>query len=237
MKTDLEPLSLSLFSKKHFQPTTHDCKPYLEESESRHLKDEELSKVKRIPCAKCSKKCASIEIVRCNECESDFCFEHRIQEDHQCGKLLKEKAELLAKSKKAFVPKKVEPVKTKGAKNDALSLKVAVMKLKQKAKGPDVPIDERVYFYVQNCTANPGNVAHEFYLCKRWSIGRCVSYLADSLRIKNYNDKPDQAKLVLKVNADEDEHLRFESSLEEFIQNEVCVNGQKLFISYQNSSL
>lgn len=188
--------------------------------------------MKRVPCSKCGKKCTSIEYVRCNECESDFCFEHRIQEDHQCGKLLKEKAELLAKSKPAFVPKKVEPIKTKGAKNDALSLKVAVMKLKQKAKGPDVPIDERVYFYVQNCTVD--NVtSHEFYLCKRWTIGRCVAYLADSLKIKNYNDRPDQAKLVLKVNVDEDEHLRFESPLEEFIQNGACVNGQKLFISYQ----
>lgn len=229
-------LQLHSISKTHFQPTTHECKPYSNEIESKHLNDDELSKAKKIPCAKCGKKCASVERVHCNGCDSDFCFEHRLQEDHECAKLLAEKADLLAKSKKAFVPRKVGPVKVKGAKNEALSLKVAVMKLKQKARGPDVPMDERVYFYIQNCTNQAtAAAANEFYLCKRWSVGRCVSYLADSLRIKNNNDKPGQAKLVLRANADEDEHLRFESPLEEFIQNGVCMNGQKLYISYENS--
>lgn len=235
-RTNLKPLSLSLcsISKSHFQPTTHDCKPYA--TDGKQLKDDEMAKVKRYPCSKCSKKCVSIEIVHCNECKSDFCFEHRLQEDHECATLLREKADLLAKSKRAFEPKKVEPVKVRGAKNDALSLKVAVMKLKQKARGPDVPVDERIYFYIQNCTT-PNRTVHEFYLCKRWTVGRCVAYLAESLKIKNNNDKPDRAKLVLKVNANSPDYLRFESPLEEFVQSGACVNGQKLFISYENNDL
>ena len=142
----------------------------------------------------------------------------------------------MAKNKKASVAKTVQPIKVKGAKNETLSLKVAVMKLKQKARGPDVPVSERIYFYIQDCT-RPNETAHEFYLSVRWSIGRCVSYVADSLKIKNNNDKPGQAKLVLKANAGEGDYLRFESALEEFVQSGACVNGQKLFISYENSDL
>lgn len=196
-----------------------------------------MIKIKKISCAQCKNKCTSLEIVYCVECKLSFCFEHRLQEAHNCFKLLKEKDELLAKSKKKFVPKNVEPVKVRGAKNDALSLKVALMKLKQKAKGPGIPIDERIYFYIQNNTNNQNSI-HEYYLCKKWTIGRCVSFLADELKIKNNNDKLDAEKLILKLtdNAEEKSILEFERTLEEYTLKELCNQGQKLIITYQNKN-
>lgn len=51
-----------------------------------------------------------MEILHCDTCNLDFCFEHRLQEDHNCMKLIKEKVELLEKANKKnlIVPKKVE---------------------------------------------------------------------------------------------------------------------------------
>ena len=237
-KTDFLPVACKycqfFYCKAHFQPTTHDCESYSNEIELRILKDDKLNfSIKKIVCESCKKKCTPLEIINCNECKLNFCFAHRLQENHNCAQLLKAKEELASKSKKiTILPKKIEEVKVKGARNDALSLKVAVMKLKQKAKGDlSVPLNERIYFYIQNKTSK--NTIHEFYLCKRWSIGRCIAYLADELKIKNNNDKLDEEKLVLKVN---DEHLAFERTLDEFILDNICDSGSKLIICYQNTN-
>ena len=221
----------SIRSKAHFEPASHDCRPYTEETESRNLKDDELSSVDKTPCYLCKRKCTSLEIIDCVECKSRFCFEHRLQEDHNCNQLINKKEELSRASKKPIVVREVPQVKVRGAKNDALKLKVALMKLKQKAKGlQSIPDAERVYFYVKNQVTN---TVHEHFLCKKWSIGKCVSVLADELNIKNNNDKPGADKLVLKLNDEQSDYLPFECTVEEFILKDQCYNGQQLTICYQ----
>lgn len=158
-------------------------------------------------------------------------FEHRLQEDHKCSKLLKEKEELLSKANKKITIVQKEAPKVKGAKNTALQYKVAFMKLKQKAKGLNsLPANERMYFYIQN---DIHNTVHEYFLCVKWSIGRIVDYLSTELKVTNNNHKLDCDKLVLRLE-DEDDYLPLDKTIEEFKGS--LFNGQKLVLYYQNTS-
>lgn len=90
----------------------------------------------------------------------------------------------------------VTPSGPKGAKNEQLAQKVAYMKLKQKAKGQQsVPPTERLYFNIDVLVGDHKQV--QFYFSKEWSLGRCVDYLANELKLVNKNNVKDGPKLVI----------------------------------------
>lgn len=156
----------------------------------------------KINCGKCGE---AITIVthtpECVGCKKFFCLNHRLPEVHECESLKSAKGPKPG-PKTLPVTSKIPPSapSVRGAKNESLGRKVALMKLKQKAKGPSIPLEERIYFYV---TSTETEVTGAFYFSRTWTIGRCVDFSAEILKIKNENNKVDRPMLVLVSPSDE----------------------------------
>lgn len=152
----------------------------------------------------------------CNHCMKRFCLNHRHQVDHKCLELTNETSnqiddkkidsktdEILAKIRSVYKPGM--NVKNRGAKNNPLALKVALMKLKSKATGLEsTPQEEREYFYLSFIANEIGynQQCKEFrdepiFLCREWSIGKCVDWLAQKWSLINKNNQWNAPKLIL----------------------------------------
>jgi hypothetical protein len=99
-----------------------------------------------------------------------------------------------------------------GRKNPELAAKVALMRLKQSAKGlKEIPAEERVYFFVK---PPDGTADVPVYFSKYWSVGRSVDAVAELLGLKNENNRSGapQLRLFVASCAEEDVELPVASS-------------------------
>jgi hypothetical protein len=169
----------------------------------------------------------------CDKCNQKYCLVHRHQNSHQCNE-----SNVI---KKATEPQSTKPVlnscapNIKGAKNEALSRKVALMKLKQTAVGNNsLPMTERLYFnisYQKDSQLNQFD-SKAIFLSKEWSVGKCVDWLATQLGLINNNNNPLLPKLVLCNNNDNCEPFSFSLTLKD-LENESCFqSGDKLLLKY-----
>ncbi|KAH9424326.1 TEL2, telomere maintenance protein 2 [Dermatophagoides pteronyssinus] len=169
-----------------------------------------------IKCHFCSNSVQITQSSICNHCLNRFCLHHRHQVDHKClkldetsfqnesdSKLDSKMSNILAKIRSEYKPGIT--VKNRGAKNNPLALKVTLMKLKSQGIGfESIPMEEREYFYLSFI---PNEISYnqeskEFrdkpiFLCKEWSIGKCVDWLAQKWSLINKNNQSDKPKLIL----------------------------------------
>ncbi|KAG7200885.1 hypothetical protein KM043_003248 [Ampulex compressa] len=89
----------------------------------------------------------------------------------------------------------------KRSKNTAMANKVRLMRVKGSASGPKkVPMNERCYFLVYP----PLAVTNKFikpskavYISSNWTVGKIIDSIADTLKIINNNNNPNECKLRL----------------------------------------
>ena len=123
----------------------------------------------------------------------------------------------------------------KGTKNQSLALKVALMKLKQKASGQSsIPMDERLYFKVnfQKSAQNNNFDVKEVFLSKEWSIGKCIDWLSSHLSLINNNNNPLAPKLVLSVDSGDKQILLMSHTLKQLESEGLVSNGDTLCLKY-----
>jgi hypothetical protein len=89
------------------------------------------------------------------------------------------------------VPSNFHTDKFVGTRNETLASKVALMKLKQSARGPSgVPMENRRHVFVK-VENEHGDVANNrqypFYLSKLWPLGKALDYLTNELKLLPMN--------------------------------------------------
>lgn len=149
--------------------------------------DVTAAKQSKVRCKFCKEPIIqSLEQVCCSKCNLIHCLKHRIPESHECPKLKEEYLQRIRSQRQESHPVKkvVEAPKVKGSKNEDLARKVALMKLKQKAKGPAIPIEERLYLFVEN---DEDKDRHPFYFSKTWTLGKCLDFTLESIGVRNCN--------------------------------------------------
>ena len=154
-------------------------------------------------------------------------MKHRIPEAHECPKLKEEYLQRIRSHRTvSSVDKKpVEAPKVKGAKNDSLARKVALMKLKQKAKGPQVPMEERLYLFVENETTG---IQEPFYYSKTWTFGKCLDFTLETLGIRNVNNKTSGKKMSLCLL--DGQTIAFDLTVQEVVNKGSLSEGDKIIL-------
>ncbi|CAF0883320.1 unnamed protein product [Adineta ricciae] len=177
------------FCKRHGSAPDHSCislqQTNLENS---------TSNLPFLPCAYsngCKSQKSPISFT-CSLCLKNFCVEHRHVDDHECPN----RAQQQPMTHYASQTNKSEPKATSnyptekfvGTKNEALANKVAIMKLKQSAKGPvGVPMENRLHVFVQIDDGDGNNKRYPFYLSKLWPLGKGLDYLTKELKLLSAN--------------------------------------------------
>ena len=126
----------------------------------------------------------------CSLCLKNFCVEHRHTDDHQCEHRSQSPSTYSPSIKKTEI-KRIDTFskeKFTGTKNETLANKIAIMKLKQTAKGPtDLPMEDRLHVFVHiDDDDNDGNRStkrYPFYLSKLWPLGKGLDYLTKELKL------------------------------------------------------
>jgi len=133
---------------------------------------------------------------------------------------------------KEQVNTKLEEAKGAGGPKAAMAAKLALMKLKGRAKGDaTVPQNERVFFTVDcpNKQQNPQPL--DVYMGKTWTMGKAVDFVARQARIKNRNNQADAPKLHI-FKGDVCLSTPFDKSIAELLNEEVIVDGDALSFNY-----
>ena len=231
--------SVSFCSKDHGTPLQHKCTPEIEMKKDQP-KDLKLKSSDYILCNCCSTTVSILESVTCVQCKKRFCLLHRHKADHICqsliepnmsddSELLKRKIiieNILKRLDTESISKGVILKKRNKNKNDPLAKRVAAMKLKSISVGQQsIPLEERLYFYV-SFVPNEWSFDQELkkfnekpiYLCKEWSIGKCVDWIATNFDLKNRNNEYLQPKLVITT----EELLRQDSVCSNKMENYCC---------------
>ncbi|RWS02900.1 AN1-type zinc finger protein 1-like protein [Dinothrombium tinctorium] len=162
---------------EHHSTISHKCSSQSELLNADSKKEKDNRSAQWAKCSFClSKIKLELEVTHCELCHKPFCLNHRHPEGHKCVSTEKRPAEEVSKCEKKIEVKKADPLKgAKGAKNESLAKKVALMKMKQTAKGvSSIPFEERLYF--------------------KWTIGKCVDWLSNEMCI---NHRQATAKLNL----------------------------------------
>ena len=174
----------------HASMPNHECSNLEENNISSPLKPTDSD---FFQCTFCNAK-ETVEI-KCRECGFSFCLTHRYPESHSCKvldfrqKLQSSKNQQILSSSDVSSKSKAPAIavkKPKNAKNEALAKKVALMKLKQIAKGDTkVAMEERFYF---NLKLPNQKLVHVFFN-RRLQIGRIIDMLCSehSIKLKNEN--------------------------------------------------
>ncbi|UXI19374.1 ATP synthase subunit gamma [Sarcoptes scabiei] len=243
-------------NKNHCQ--NHSCLP-----ESPYVKDFDFSK-NFVKCDHCRISIIITQSVVCSDCSRRFCLPHRHQKDHNCLSLqTKSYTDLINRTDKTVHEQILAKLgsncksgvllKNRGTKNNALATKVLLMKLKSRASGDEaIPIEERLYFnlkFIQNelSSNQKGKYFDEvpIFLCKEWSIGKCVDWIAKKFSLINRNNEPDKPKLIL-MNDDtridlashncctstERDYFCFKHILKDLLEAEILENACTLKIKY-----
>jgi predicted nucleic acid binding AN1-type Zn finger protein len=172
------------FCKKHGSAPDHSCVSLLETTPLNSSSSSSF-----LPCAylnNCKSQKSPISFT-CSLCLKNFCVEHRHIDDHQCPY----RSQTASTHYSSQLNKnEIKPITTNfptekfvGTKNETLANKVAIMKLKQTAKGPTgVPMENRLHIFVQIDDDN-GNKRYPFYLSKLWPLGKGLDYLIKELKL------------------------------------------------------
>ena len=148
-----------------------------------------------LPCAfqnNCKNQKSPISFT-CSLCLKNFCVEHRHVDDHQCEHRSQPPPSHAAshsnKNESRPTTTNFPTEKFVGTKNEALANKIAVMKLKQTAKGPTgVPMENRLHLFVQvNDEDTVNNKRYAFYLSKLWPLGKGLDFLIKELKLSSTN--------------------------------------------------
>ncbi|GMR32353.1 hypothetical protein PMAYCL1PPCAC_02548 [Pristionchus mayeri] len=139
--------------------------------------------------------CRSAESIKvvCPGCEVNFCLKHRLDVDHGCSSLEKQKKPVVPPALTAQIEKEIREKKEKEEKKTPVERKekvlsaeeqkradrVAVMKLKMKEKGGDL-----AHIFV--ITPSDGQ-RRPIGVAKNWSVGRCVDAALKTFNIPNEN--------------------------------------------------
>jgi len=173
------------FCKQHGSAPDHSCVSLLQ---SNSLTSSNSSSF--LPCAylnNCKNQKSPISFT-CSLCLKNFCVEHRHIDDHECpyrsqAPPTHHSSQLNKNQAKTTTTTNFPTEKFQGTKNEALANKVAIMKLKQTAKGPTgTPMENRLHIFVQIDDDN-GNKRYPFYLSKLWPLGKGLDYLIKELKL------------------------------------------------------
>ncbi|KAL4713223.1 hypothetical protein ACJJTC_002969 [Scirpophaga incertulas] len=142
--------------------------------------------------------------------------------------------------------------------------KIHLMRIKQKAIGPKpLPVSERVYFAIgkpKSMDAKPVKIVDSFdniqkietvtldpdlkdsipvFISKKWSLGRAVDSICESCYITNENNKMGSTKLRLFRQLDGYciSPMQMEIEIEQLMQQEILVEGDKLIVEYIDSNI
>jgi len=211
-----------VFCKEHLQPGHHSCPDYDDNIVS--VPSEE--KKEKVRCKFCRQDITQpLERITCPKCHLIHCLQHRIPESHDCPKIKEEFLQNRPTTKHALpVDKVVNEPKVKGAKNEALARKVALMKLKQKARGPAIPAEERVYLFIKQ-----DDKEEPLYFSRTWTIGKCVDFACSSLAIRNDSHKIGAGRWIFRMTSQED-IIDFSKTLSELITSEEVHGGDVLLL-------
>ncbi|CAG8959951.1 hypothetical protein HYFRA_00012668 [Hymenoscyphus fraxineus] len=154
----------------------------------------------------------------CDKCNRDYCMSHRLNEEHNCAKLVPIGASSgRSFNQRAFISNtftniKLSWGKTKTSMTDRVLPKpkpsspaarlVAVNTLKKTAKGDaKLPAEKRVYLYVEAeaATTKSKLPKGEFFYSKEWAVGRVLDAAAKSLQVENTNNQGEDERSKLRV--------------------------------------
>jgi hypothetical protein len=143
-----------------------------------------------LPCAylnNCKNQKSPISFT-CLLCLKNFCVEHRHVDDHQCPYRSQppptHASSQSNKNENKPTATSFPTEKFLGTKNEGLANKVAIMKLKQTAKGPTgVPMENRLHLFVQIDGDKEEKKRYPFYLSKLWPLGKGLDYLIKELKL------------------------------------------------------
>ena len=176
------------FCKQHGSAPDHSCISLLQ---SNAIPTSNTSVL--LPCAfqnNCKSQKSPISFT-CELCLKNFCVEHRHVDDHQCEhRSQPPPSHGISHSNKNEVKPTTTNYPTEkfaGTKNEALANKIAIMKLKQSAKGPTgVPMENRLHLFVQVDEEKAANSKrYPFYLSKLWPLGKGLDYLVKELKLSS----------------------------------------------------
>jgi hypothetical protein len=173
------------FCKQHGSAPDHSCVSLLQ---TNSINPSNASSF--LPCAyfnNCKNQKSPISFT-CSLCLNNFCVEHRHVDDHHCP--YRSQSPPTHPSSQSN-RNEIKPTATNfptekflGTKNEALANKVAVMKLKQTAKGPTgVPMENRLHVFVQIDDDKGDKKRYPFYLSKLWPLGKGLDYLIKELKL------------------------------------------------------
>ncbi|CAF1568387.1 unnamed protein product [Didymodactylos carnosus] len=165
----------------------------------------------------CNEKCP-IEFL-CPKCKKNYCIKHRHFDDHKCA--FQEQRQLssspLPSKTTAKVNTEFHSEKFQGTKNETLANKVALMKLKQTAKGPQgVPLEARLHVFIEFNTKR-----YPFFFSKLWPLGRALDYLLNELKLTHTTTKYALFKI--------DIHLDLSTCINE-LENKSIINDADILV-------
>ncbi|CAF3134899.1 unnamed protein product [Rotaria socialis] len=172
------------FCKRHGAAPDHSCISLLQTTSINSTNSSSF-----LPCANsngCKSQKSPISFT-CSLCLKNFCVEHRHIDDHQCPhRSQSPPTHYSSQTNKTEIKPIDNFLKEKfvGTKNETLANKVAIMKLKQTAKGPaGLPMETRLHVFVQIDDGTANNKRYPFYLSKLWPLGKGLDYLTKELKL------------------------------------------------------
>ena len=232
------------FCEDHYLPEQHDCPSIPSSADAQSPSSAQKPQIEYETCyfSNCSLPEKKGAKVKCDKCNQLFCLGHRHPDQHSCpvekallvAEQLKqkqvleasqrEKAEKLKKlealgittSNGSTKPKSTSAPKSKAARERAA--KVAVMKLKGKAKGPNsVPQADRIYFHVDFESKK-----FDFFTDKNYSVGRMRESFISTFKLN--------AKNATSVETSTSFPLDSSSKISELLENGILLNGDTINI-------
>jgi len=197
-----------IFCKDHHMPSEHNC-PAVKDNVLSEADVESRNEDKwQYKCSFPQCQTKELVLINCPKCQKHFCLSHRHSDQHTCirdtqaEEAIKQKISMMGTAKsvqekvKEQVTHKLDEAKSAGGAKGAMASKLALMKLKGRAKGDNaVPQAERVFFMVDcpNKTQNPKPL--DVFMSRLWTMGKAIDFMARQARIKNRNNQADSPKL------------------------------------------
>ena len=218
------------FCKDHSSLDGHACSS---------LSDEKPIVKSEIARTECSlDNCSKDVMANCPLCRIDFCMNHRLEADHKCASIGHNVTEDFLPKTKAVVDSIIAKNKAKAnkvpnpktVKNQKLTAKVNLMKLKQKAEGPkSIPNEERIYFSVKSKKGQ-----RNVFVSKVWPFGKVLDTAADLSGIENKNNTSTSTTTLKLFKLSDGFEVSSDLSvqLQELVENQVIFNGDTLILDY-----
>jgi hypothetical protein len=189
-------------SQHHYSSENHNCIHEANYGNEIPSKSENVVKDDVFICS--VKGCGQIKTIHilCDKCQRSFCLKHR---EHDCTIEMSPVTSKGTSSSHVRGNQSASPAKPvkRGAHSSSLAAKVALMKLKQLAKGNEsIPQNERMYYNVILPQENDSN-PHPTFVSKVWTIGKVIDVLASQYKLKNTNDVVHSKKLRILINDEE----------------------------------